>query len=227
LKNLTYNDASFLLLIAMLDPSSCHYRLLSWIEDQIQVEFYSPTYEQMMKAMGLYSKSPIQKSLIYLKKNGYLDWKGDRSRTYQVLRSPNRGIPIKGYINAHSLMEPFTDEKVSYIKLNELFKSLDLPLYEFKQAFALRVYGDSMIEAHIQNGDLVIMQPCSDPKAIKDGTIVAAEVEKQTTLKYFYRKGKKVTLRPANSNYSEILVDAKEVTVQGTFLGSLRLPFYQ
>ncbi len=81
--------------------------------------------------------------------------------------------------------------------------------------FALRVRGDSMIDAMIDSGDVVILKPVSDPKTLKNGTIVAARVQDQTTLKYFHRKGNKVTLQPANKRYEPIEVPASQVDVQG------------
>ncbi|HYE72771.1 MAG TPA: S24 family peptidase, partial [Blastocatellia bacterium] len=91
------------------------------------------------------------------------------------------------------------------------------------QYFALRVTGDSMIEALIAPGDVVIMKPVADPKSLKNGTIVAAMVEGHgTTLKHFHRKGNKVTLKPANAKYSPIDVSASQVQVQGSLVGVWR-----
>jgi repressor LexA len=82
-----------------------------------------------------------------------------------------------------------------------------------------------MIDALIDDGDVVIMQPVTDPKSIKDGTIVAARLEGQTTLKYFHRKGSKVILKPGNpdrSTYPEIEVPASQIDIQGALAGVWR-----
>jgi repressor LexA len=74
----------------------------------------------------------------------------------------------------------------------------------------------------IDRGDVVIMQPPADAKAIKNGTIVAARVGGETTLKYYNRKGSKVTLQPANPNYEPIEVPATQLDVQGVLVGVWR-----
>ena len=80
-----------------------------------------------------------------------------------------------------------------------------------------------MIEDLIAEGDVVIMQPVPDPEQLKNGLIVAACVEGQgTTLKRFYRKGERVTLKPANPKYIPIEVMAKSVQVQGVLVGVWR-----
>jgi repressor LexA len=82
-----------------------------------------------------------------------------------------------------------------------------------------------MIDALIDDGDIVIMQPVSDPKNLKNGTIVAARVEGQTTLKYYHRKGSKVTLQPGNPDkekYPAIEVPASQVDIQGMLVGVWR-----
>lgn len=122
-----------------------------------------------------------------------------------------------GAIAAGGLVETFPDTEVEHLDFSNLL--LD-PRY-----FALRVRGHSMIDALIDDGDVVIMQPISDPKVIKNGTIVAARVEGQTTLKYFHRKGSKVTLQPGNPDiekYPPIEVPASQVVVQGVLVGVWR-----
>jgi repressor LexA len=93
--------------------------------------------------------------------------------------------------------------------------------------YALRVQGDSMIDAHIVEGDLVIMRPVKDPQLVKNGTIVAAYIEgkdKGTTLKHFHRRGNKVTLKPANPKHDPITASAENVTIQGVLVGVWRSP---
>lgn len=128
-------------------------------------------------------------------------------------------LPIVGTIAAHSLVEVVSDNETEW---------LDFPLFPGNKSsgiekwFVLRVWGDSMIEALIDHNDFVILKPEPNVKAIKDGTIVAARVGTQTTLKYFYRNGGQVILRPANSNYSDTTVAAAEVEIQGVFVGLIR-----
>jgi repressor LexA len=119
-----------------------------------------------------------------------------------------------GAIAAGTVVESYTDA----VEVLDFSSSFLQP-----QDFALRVRGDSMIGALIDSGDVVIMRPVQDSMTVKDGTIVAARVEGDgTTLKYFYRKGMKVTLKPANSQYPIMEYNAPQVEVQGVLVGVWR-----
>jgi repressor LexA len=184
--------------------------LYDWLVEYIRENQYPPSIRQMMKAMGLKSPAPVQSRLEHLRSKGYIQWTEGKARTIQLTQDAMRGVPIKGVIAAGSLVDIFPDTDVEYLDLAGL--SLK-PNY-----FALRVRGDSMIDAMIDHGDVVILKPVPDPKTLKNGTIVAARVENQTTLKYFNRKGSKVTLEPANKAYKPIEVPASQVEVQGALV---------
>jgi len=184
--------------------------LYDWLVEYIQNNQYPPSIRQMMKAMGLKSPAPVQSRLEHLRAKGYIEWTEGKARTIRMTQEARRGVPILGAIAAGSLVDSFPDTEVEYLDLAGL--SLK-PNY-----FALRVRGDSMIDAMIDSGDIVILRPVSDPKSLKNGTIVAARVQDQTTLKYFQRKGNKVTLQPANKNYQPIEVPASQVDVQGALI---------
>ncbi len=184
--------------------------LYDWLVEYIRENQYPPSLRQMMKAMGLKSPAPVQSRLEHLRTKGYIQWTEGKARTIQLTQEAMRGVPIKGVIAAGSLVDIFPDTDVEYLDLAGL--SLK-PNY-----FALRVRGDSMVEAMIDHGDVVILKPVSDPKTLKNGTIVAARVENQTTLKYFNRKGSKVTLEPANKAYKPIEVPASQVEIQGALV---------
>ena len=80
-----------------------------------------------------------------------------------------------------------------------------------------------MIDALIDSDDVVIMRPVKDPQTLKNGTIVAARVEGDgTTLKYFYREDETITLKPANSRYKPIVVEASKVDIQGALVAVWR-----
>lgn len=181
--------------------------LYDWLVEYIRENQYPPSIRQMMKAMGLKSPAPVQSRLEHLRSKGYIQWTEGKARTIQLTQEAMRGVPIKGVIAASSLVDIFPDTEVEYLDLAGL--SLK-PNY-----FALRVRGDSMVDAMIDHGDIVILKPVADPKTLKNGTIVAARVENQTTLKYFNRKGSKVTLEPANKAYKPIEVPASQVEIQG------------
>jgi repressor LexA len=186
--------------------------LYDWLVDYIRQNQHSPSIRQMMKAMGLKSPAPIQSRLEHLRTKGYIDWDEGKARTIRILQP--QGVPVLGAIAAGSLVEPFTDE-VEYLDISTQFVR--------HNDFALRVRGDSMIDALIDQGDVVIMRPVDEPSRLKNGTIVAARVEGEgTTLKYYHRDGENITLKPANSRYSPMTYPAEQVDIQGQLIAVWR-----
>lgn len=186
--------------------------LYDWLIDYIRANQHSPSIRQMMRAMNLRSPAPIQSRLEHLKNKGYIEWSEGKARTIRV-RDDVRGVPILGTIAAGFVNEAFTDA-VERLDLN------GLPIQSGD--YALKVTGDSMIEAMIQDGDVVIMRPVKDPQGIREGTIVAARVESGTTLKSFYRQGNQVQLKPANPNYPIMEFPSDLVEVQGRLVAVWR-----
>lgn len=192
-------------------------QLLDWLREYIRLNQHSPSIRQMMKAMGLKSPAPVQSRLEHLRNKGYIDWTEGKARTIRLMQSDPQGVPILGAIAATSLVETFPDAEVEQL---DLCSFLQKPEY-----FALRVRGHSMIGALIDDGDIVIMQPVPDPRAIKNGTIVAARVNGQTTLKHYHRKGSQITLQPSNPDtdlYPVTVLPASQVEVQGILVGVWR-----
>lgn len=186
--------------------------LYDWLVEYIRTNQHSPSIRQMMRAMNLRSPAPIQSRLEHLKNKGYIEWSEGKARTIRV-RDDVRGVPILGTIAAGFVNEAFTDT-VERLDLN------GLPIQSGD--YALKVTGDSMIEAMIQDGDVVIMRPVKDPQGIREGTIVAARVESGTTLKSFHRQGNQVHLKPANPNYPVMEFPADLVDVQGRLVAVWR-----
>ncbi len=189
-------------------------QLYSWLAEYIRNYQHSPSIRQMMQAMKLKSPAPIQSRLEHLRAKGYIGWTEGKARTIRIVQTVRQGVPVLGVIAAGGLLEPFTDA-VEQLDFSNLF----LP----PQTFALRVMGDSMIEDFITEGDVVLMRPVPEPDQLKNGTIVAARVDGHgTTLKHFYRRGDRITLKPANSKYKPIEVNAMQVQVQGVLIGVWR-----
>jgi repressor LexA len=188
--------------------------LYDWLVEYIRQHQHSPSIRQMMKAMGLKSPAPVQSRLEHLRNKGFIEWTEGRARTIRLTQASAPGVKILGAIAAGSLVETFPDTDVEQFDLTGLLLN--------PQYFALRVKGDSMIEALIDSGDIVIMQPINDPKSVKNGTIVAARVGGETTLKYLQRKGTKTVLQPANPNYEPIEVPTSQLDIQGILVGVWR-----
>lgn len=189
-------------------------QLYDYLAEYIKDNQHAPSIRQMMKAMGLKSPAPIQSRLEHLRNKGYIAWMEGQARTIRLLNRVQQGIPIMGEVFAGEVREPITDTA-------EYLDIAGMPLRP--NDYALRVNGDSMIDAMIAEGDLVIMRPTTEPDRVKNGTIVAARVEGTgNTLKYFYRRGAKVTLKPGNSKYEPIEVPASDVQIQGILIGVWR-----
>ena len=175
---------------------------------------HSPSIRQMMKAMDLKSPAPIQSRLKHLQEKGYISWQEGKARTLQLMEEVSEGVPIMGSIAAGGLIETFSD----------IQENLDLKdIFSKKDVFALSVNGDSMIDAFIADGDMVLMEPIKEFYSLKNGTIVSAMVPGLgSTLKYFFKKGREITLEPANQNYEPITVDSEQVIIQGKLLAVWR-----
>jgi repressor LexA len=192
-------------------------QLYDWILDYITTNQHSPSIRQMMRAMSLKSPAPVQSRLEHLRKKGYIGWDEGQARTIRLLHQRPQGIPVVGAIAATSLVENFPDIDVEMLDFSNLMLK--------PGHFALKVRGHSMIEALIDDGDTVIMQPVIDAKNVKNGAIVAAHVSGKTTLKYYHKKGSKVTLMPGNpdrSLYPETELRASEVELQGLLIAVWR-----
>jgi repressor LexA len=184
--------------------------LYDWLAEYINTNQHSPSIRQMMRAMGLKSPAPVQSRLDHLKKKCYIAWEEGQARTIRLLHNKPKGLPILGAIAATSLVETFDDTEIEHLDLSGMLMKPDY--------YALRVRGQSMIEAMIDDGDTVIMERPHDVRTLKNGTIVAARVEGKTTLKYYNKKGTKVTLMPGNpdrSLYPITEVKVADIDVQG------------
>ena len=188
--------------------------LYSWIKDYMKEFQHSPSIRQMMQAMGLKSPAPIQSRLKHLQEKGYISWQEGKARTMQIVDELFEGIPIMGSIAAGGLIETFSDVE----------ENLDISdVLNKKNVFALTVNGDSMIDACIADGDMVLMEPVTEPSFLKNGTIVSAMVPGLgTTLKYFIKRGGKIFLEAANPNYEPIVVDINQISIQGKLLAVWR-----
>ena len=188
--------------------------LYSWIKNYMRDFQHSPSIRQMMQAMGLKSPAPIQSRLKHLQEKGYISWQEGKARTMQIVEEITLGVPIMGSVAAGGLIETYSD-------VNE---NLDLSeVLQKKDVFALTVNGDSMIDACIADGDMVLMEPIKDYYSLRNGTIVSAMVPGLgTTLKYFTKKGKKIYLEAANQSYEPIELNLDEVVFQGKLLAVWR-----
>ena len=188
--------------------------LYSWIKDYMKNFKHSPSIRQMMQAMGLKSPAPIQSRLKHLQDKGYISWQEGKARTLQIVDQILEGVPILGSVAAGGLIETFTDVNQE-LDISEVLKKKDV--------FALTVNGDSMIDACIADGDMVLMEPVNNYSILRNGDIVSALVPGLgSTLKYFIKRGNKIFLEAANPAYEPIELDLDQVIFQGKLLAVWR-----
>ena len=167
-----------------------------------------------MKAMGLKSPAPIQSRLKHLQEKGYISWQEGKARTMQLVENLAEGVPIMGSVAAGGLIETFSDVNEN-LNISDVLKKKDV--------FALTVNGDSMIDACIADGDMVLMEPVKDIFSIRNGDIISAYVHGLgSTLKFFMKQGNKVSLEAANPKYDPIYVDVNTLEIQGKLLAVWR-----
>jgi len=184
---------------------------------------YSPSYEEIAEALGLASLATVHKHISALEAKGYLRRSFNQSRslelTGKLLQEQRRlrrhtqvaAVPLLGRIAAGTPVEAVAGRE-----------TLELgPLLEGEDVYALEVRGDSMIEEHICDGDLVLVQRTA---RVRDGDIVVALVRgSETTLKRFYREGSDMArLQPANAQMPPLRVPLAELEIQGRVLAVLR-----
>ena len=188
--------------------------LYLWIKEYMIKFQHSPSIRQMMEAMGLKSPAPIQSRLKHLQQKGFISWQEGKASPVQIVDEVLEGVPIMGSVAAGGLIETFSDVNES-LDLNNVLKRKDV--------FALTVNGDSMIDACIADGDMVLMEPIKDSYNLRNGTIVSALVPGLgTTLKYFSKRGGKIFLEAANPLYEPIQLNLEEVIFQGKLLAVWR-----
>ena len=188
--------------------------LYGWIKNYIKEFQHSPSIRQMMHGMGLKSPAPIQSRLKHLQEKGYISWQEGKARTMQLIDEIVEGVPILGSVAAGGLIETYSDVNEN-LDLSDILKK--------KNVFALTVNGDSMIDACIADGDMVLMEPVRDASFLRNGDIVSAMVPGLgTTLKYFVKKGQKISLEAANPNYEPIVLNFHEVSIQGKLVAVWR-----
>ena len=194
--------------------SQAQNELYEWIKDYMRNFQHSPSIRQMMQAMGLKSPAPIQSRLRHLQEKGFINWQEGKARTLQIVDEVLEGVPIMGSVAAGGLIETYSDVNES-LDISDVLKKKDV--------FALTVNGDSMIDACIADGDMVLMEPIRDSYSLKNGTIVSALVPGLgTTLKYFFKRNNKIFLEAANVAYEPIELNLDEVVFQGKLLAVWR-----
>lgn len=197
-------------------------RILSFIQSFYEQNSYPPTIRDIQKACSISSTSVVNYNLNLLEKAGYLKRAGNISRGIELVGSPmSQTIPILGSIAAgEPLGIPGQDSWTN----GEPLDSVNLSPEFFgnkKDIYALKVKGTSMIDALVDDGDTVIIEP---NVSSNNGDMIVAwlKLEESVTLKRIYREGARVRLQPANPLMDAIYVNADNLIVQGKVIGIIR-----
>ncbi len=212
--------------------------LLLYIHERIKESGVSPSFDEMKEALDLASKSGIHRLITALEERGFLRRLPHRARALEVLKLPdsaapaapprgrsafrpsvvgqsrpgNGGVPIIGQIAAGVPIEALQNEIGRITPPEELLGSGD--------HFALEVKGDSMIQAGILDGDVVILKRT---ETADSGDIVVALIDsEEATLKRLRKRGNSVALEAANPNYETRIFGPDRVRVQGKMVALVR-----
>ncbi len=190
---------------------------------------YPPTIREIGKAVNISSTSVVNYNLNVLEKQGLIRRDKTISRGIKLVEDNAEPLPIEtvrvpvlGRIAAGEPMPvPGSDFAILGDEVLDITRDL-LPL-DLQNVFALQVRGNSMVDAMIGDGDIVVMQ---QRQKADNGDLVAVWLKdrEETTLKRFFQEKNKVRLQPANPTMQPILVDAKNVEVQGKVVLVIRRP---
>ena len=175
-------------------------KVLEYIKKQIKDTGYPPSVREICAALGFKSTSSAHQYIWRLAEKGYID-KGDlKTRAIRVVGTESTiSVPIVGKVAAG---EPIlaTENIEDYMSIGESFFTKDALQND---NFILKVQGESMIEAGINDGDYIIVTKQS---TARNGQIVVAMIEGEATVKTFYKEDGYIRLQPENSTMDPIIV---------------------
>lgn len=159
----------------------------------------SPTMQEVADGVGS-SKATVQRYIAQMREDGILDYSGWRTMVTTKSRTPIARVPLLGSVACG--IPKFAEENI------EEYLPLPLSLIGKGDFYILRANGDSMIEAGIDDGDLVIVRR---QNSANEGQMVVALVDDEATLKRFYPEKDRIRLHPENSSMEDIYVDNCEI----------------
>ncbi|OOP57847.1 MAG: repressor LexA [Candidatus Brocadia carolinensis] len=177
-----------------------------FLKDYLQEKGFPPTIRELRDGLGLSSTNMVKKYLDVLERKRYIRRQFNSPRAIEIIgvaaTSEVRHIPIVGKIRAGIPHPPIEDIEGSF--------PVDKAICRNHKAFFLRVVGDSMINAHILDGDLVLVVP--QPVA-HNGEIVAVLIDDEATVKRFYQKGNTIELKPDHPTMKPITITEGQADV--------------
>lgn len=189
-------------------------RVFDYLKEQIREKGYPPSVREICAALGFKSTSSAHQYIARLAEKGYID-KGDlKTRAIKIVGDePTISIPVVGKVAAG---EPILAQEniEDYFSIGEsFFSQSDLK----SDTFVLKVQGESMINAGINNGDYIIV---TKQDTARNGQIIVAMIDGDATVKTFYKEKDHVRLQPENDTMDPIIV--KDVQIVGKVVGLFR-----
>ncbi len=191
--------------------------VLEYIVELVRTRGYPPTLEELGKRFGIRSTNGVRAHLRALERKGYLKRRPRTSRGIELTIPP---LPLAS--TAQVIEVPLVGRVAAGLPLLAVQNLdgtllLDKSLIRGEGCFALKVKGDSMVEAGILDGDYVLVRPQA---SAENGDIVVALLDDEVTVKRFYREKQRIRLQPANSRMEPIFV--KEARILGRVVALVR-----
>jgi len=186
--------------------------IYEFIRHKIENRGYGPTVREIGEAFDIKSPNGVMCHLKALEKKGLIKREEHAARAIQLVdhRPPAAGLPFLGVVAAGSPLPAI--EQSERVAFDDLFGGAN--------RFALQVRGNSMIENHIEDGDIVVIKK---QETAENGTRVVAMIDNEVTLKRFFKEKDHVRLEPANGTMAPIIVDAtRDIKILGVLTGVLR-----
>ncbi len=189
--------------------------VFKYIRSTIRNYGYAPSVRDICAAVGIKSTSTVHGYIKRLEEKGYINRVDGKSRAMTV--SGTKGDEEARTVRVPLLGQVRAGLPILAVENYEGYVDYPASMSGSSQLFALRVVGDSMIEAGILNGDIVIVE---SRRYAEDGEIVLALIDDSATVKYFFREDGRVRLQPANSNMQPIYVE--DLTIPGKVIANFR-----
>ena len=196
------------------EPTARQQAVLEFIRAHLIEKGFPPTVREIAANFGFASPLSAQLHITALIKKGFLKKTPLKQRSLEIAGlkpAEDTKVPLLGRVRAGSPI--LAEEDI------EDYINIDKKLFRTENGFALRVTGDSMIEAGILDGDIALIAPEKEPR---NRDIVIALIENEATIKRFFLKKKTVTLMPENKNMEPMTFSAKDVTIIGRVIGIMR-----
>ena len=192
-------------------------RVLNFIRKYKEESGYPPTVREITENLRLSGPNSAKKFLDILERKGWIKKTAKSSRAIEILNEAKKllpyMVPVVGNIQA--------GKPILAIENIEVNIALDPSLARDQNTFFLKVRGNSMIDAHIMDGDLAMVRPQS---RVENGEIAAVLIGEEATIKYFFKEEEFIRLQPANTDMEPLLIrkDKEHVKIIGKITGIVR-----